>query len=177
MQITQNNYGPVAVYTARIEAPESAPRGADRILRERRAVQQLVEHAFGAGVALEHRADGSPWLPHSPQTYISVSHSRRLAVLAVSPVPVGVDVEEPRATLLRIGARFLTQDEQKLYHTLSGLLKAWTLKEAAFKALRPAAPATTMPLPPAPCPYTIIYSGPHPEEELTHMSIVVGPVI
>lgn len=175
MQITRHIFGPVVVYTAELEQPgDASTHGDDRHRREREAVQALVRHAFGPGIALEHRADGSPWIEAFPGQHISVSHSRGLAVLAVAPMPVGVDVEDPRPTLLRVAGRFLSEAEHQHYSTLPQLLEAWTLKEAAFKALRPGIPATAMPLPPAECPYTIIYSGPHPDFGTTHLAVVTA---
>lgn len=174
MPISTNIYGPVTVYSIALEEPTDANSRADARRRERAAVEVLVRHAFGPDERLGHRADGSPLLEGHPDVCVSVSHSTRMAALAVADVAVGIDIEEPRAALLRVGPRFLTEAERALYPTLADLLRAWTLKEAAFKALRPGTPATEMLLPPERIPYTIVYSGPHPDAALTHLSVVIS---
>lgn len=155
--------GEVTVYILayRRAEGEQTPRRA-----EQNAVRRLVEAAFGPDARLEHHSDGAPYVAGSDR-FISVSHSRTLAVLAVAPFPVGVDIEEPRPQLQRIAGRFLSAEEQQHYRTLPELLTAWTLKEAAYKALRPVLPATAMPLPPAPLPYTILHSAPYRGHTLT----------
>lgn len=169
--ISKDIFGPIVLYSVVIE--ETAPGAPSRREREREAVRRLVRTAFGPDAVLEHRADGSPFVAAAGESQISVSHSRRMAVLAVAPVAVGVDIEEAREQLLRVACRFMTPDEQRHYPTPELILKAWTLKEAAFKALRPDSPATRMKLPPDKCPYHIIYSGLHPLRPETFLSITI----
>lgn len=71
--------------------------------------------------------------------YLSVSHSRLLAVVAVSGQPVGVDAEEKRPQLSRVERRFAVEAEVDgllpfVADRLSALLLIWTAKEAVFKA-------------------------------------------
>lgn len=169
--ISKDVLGPVELYS--VEMEETAPGGPTRRELEREAVRRLVRAAFGPEAVLEHRADGSPIVAAAGELQISVSHSRHLAVLAVAPTAVGVDIEEPREQLLRVAGRFMTADEQRNYPTPELILKAWTLKEAAFKTLRPECPSTRMKLPPDECPYHIIYSGPHPVHPETFLSITI----
>lgn len=106
--------------------------------REREAVMQLVQALAGKDARLDHCPDGSPLIIGSP-LHISISHSRNYVALAWSDTPgIGIDIEEPRPTqLARIAPRFLSAEELPLYGTSPDLLlQAWTLKEAAFKALR-----------------------------------------
>ena len=169
--ISKDVLGPVELYS--VEMEETAPGGPTRRELEREAVRRLVRAAFGPEAVLEHRADGSPIVAAAGELQISVSHSRHLAVLAVAPTAVGVDIEEPREQLLRVAGRFMTPEEQRNYPTPELILKAWTLKEAAFKALRPDRPATRMKLPPDSCPYSIVYSGSHPRHSETFLSITI----
>lgn len=169
--ISKDVLGPVELYS--VEMEETAPGGPTRRELEREAVRRLVRAAFGPEAVLEHRADGSPIIAAAGELQISVSHSRHLAVLAVAPTAVGVDIEEPREQLLRVAGRFMTPEEQRNYPTPELILKAWTLKEAAFKTLRPECPSTRMKLPPDECPYHIIYSGPHPVHPETFLSITI----
>lgn len=169
--ISKDIFGPVELYSVEIE--DCAASAPCRREREREAVRRLVRAAFGPQAVLEHRADGSPIVAAAGESQISVSHSRYLAVLAVAPVAVGVDIEEAREQLLRVAGRFMTPDERRHYPTPELILKAWTLKEAAFKTLRPECPSTRMKLPPDECPYHIIYSGPHPVHPETFLSITI----
>lgn len=169
--ISKDIFGPVELYSVEIEG--CAASGSGRREREREAVGRLVREAFGPQAVLEHRADGSPIVAAAGESQISVSHSRRMAVLAVAPAAVGVDIEEPREQLLRVAGRFMTPEEQKVYSSPGLILKAWTLKEAAFKTLRPECPSTRMKLPPDECPYRIVYSGPHPRQPETFLSITI----
>lgn len=168
--ISKDIFGAVELYSVEIE--DCAASGSGRREREREAVRRLVREAFGPQAVLEHRADGSPFVVCAGAE-ISVSHSRHLAVLAVAPVAVGVDIEEAREQLVRVAGRFMTPEEQKVYSSPGLILKAWTLKEAAFKTLRPDSPATRMKLPPDECPYRIVYSGPHPRQPETFLSITI----
>lgn len=106
--------------------------------REIEAVARLVGRVFGKDAVMNHRADGSPYI-EGCDGHISISHTRRYAALAWSSLhEVGIDIEEPRHEQLeKVAKRFLTPEEYKYYSDFEdGLLKAWTLKEAAFKALR-----------------------------------------
>ena len=106
--------------------------------REHEAVMQLVQTLAGKDARLDHRPDGSPLIIGSP-FHISLSHSRNYVALAWSDSPgIGIDIEELRPEqLARIAPRFLSAEELPLYGTSPDLLlQAWTLKEAAFKALR-----------------------------------------
>ena len=83
---------------------------------------------------------GKPYLPEYPHVHISLSHSGRWVVCAVSQEPVGVDVELPRCTL-DIGRRFFQPEELAGLEQLpyaqcrKQLNRLWTAKEAFVKAL------------------------------------------
>lgn len=104
--------------------------------RARATVADMMCEAAGRPVSILHRADGAPY-PEGLDVHISVSHSRRLAALAISERgAVGVDIEEPRPEQLRrVASRVFRPDEAAYIDSLPGkLLQAWTLKEATFKA-------------------------------------------
>ena len=102
---------------------------------ERRTVAALVREAFGAGAAISHDASGAPRLSDSDIS-LSVSHSRNYACIAFSRRrAVGVDIEEPRDQLRRVAPRVLSDEEMSVYSCSDSLLlRAWTLKEALYKA-------------------------------------------
>ncbi len=109
------------------------PAPAPRREAEKAAVAALLARAL-PGAVLRHTADGAPVVDGGP--FISVSHSRTHAALAVCPhAPVGIDVETPRAQLARVAPRVLSEPEMAVYGASpEGLLQAWTLKEALYKA-------------------------------------------
>lgn len=123
--------GDVKVFLAPIEA------GSKRRDAERAAAARLMEAAAEGPCEISHREDGSPY-PSRGSMEISVSHSRHCVALAVSlRGRVGVDIEEARiGQLRRVAPRVLTEAEMAVYGTDDeGLLRAWTLKEAAYKAV------------------------------------------
>lgn len=86
---------------------------------------------------------------------ISVSHSRTTLLLAVSRSghPIGVDTETAdRSRQLRhVAPRFLSQAQQCWATDPGLLLRAWTIKEALYKAAAIAGwPLTEIPLPQLP---------------------------
>lgn len=116
-------------------APTDA--GRNRREAERAAAARLMEAAAGGPCEISHREDGSPY-PSRGNMEISVSHSRHSVALAVSERGrVGVDIEEARTgQLRRVAPRVLTEAEMAVYGADDeGLLRAWTLKEAAYKAV------------------------------------------
>ena len=76
---------------------------------------------------------GKPLLTNRSDIHVSLSHSGHWAVCAVSNVPVGVDVEQPRCTL-RIAKRFFHPEELTETDPVF-LTRLWTAKEAFVKAL------------------------------------------
>lgn len=123
-------FGDILVLTEPIGAPDSRHGKREA---ERRAVAVMVASLFGAEARYCHTPDGAPYIEGRPE-HISVSHGAGLAAIAVSPRPVGIDVECRRPQLERVAPRFLDADECQRYATPDQLLRAWTAKEAAFKA-------------------------------------------
>lgn len=106
---------------------------------ERAGVRSLLREAFGNEVeAVAHTLEGAPYLPGRSES-ISVSHCRGLAVLAVSSTgaAIGVDAESVGrgVQLKRVMRRFLCEAQISEWGTdESQLLRAWTIKEALYKA-------------------------------------------
>lgn len=127
-----------------IEIYATALPDSDRGSRRRaetEAVASLAAAIFGHGAEIRHTPAGAPVLllpgSLSASPAISISHSTTAAVIAVSRslTAVGVDIELPRANLQRVASRFLRPGETAVHgDSLPALLRAWTAKEAAFKA-------------------------------------------
>lgn len=125
--------------------------------RERKASRRLIRQAFGESAAVRHDPDGAPLLSGIQDPYIiSISHSSRTCVLAVSRhhTAIGVDIELPRNQLYRIRNKFLSEEEceylSAIENDIAGsnnpgdcvaahdkqmdfLLHCWTAKEAVYK--------------------------------------------
>lgn len=121
------NIGTTLVATGEIIASSPSSRRKD----EREAVRRILDEIVGANVVLEHDATGAPKIT---DYNISISHSRKLAVVAIDPYEkIGVDAEEWRPTLSRVKSKFLSVEELGLFVTDNQLLRAWTIKEAVYK--------------------------------------------
>lgn len=107
---------------------------------EKAATARLVTTLFGPGATVAHTPDGAPLLilpDGATAPEISISHSIRTVALAVGRAgnPIGVDIELPRRQLVRVARRFLAPEETAIHAASEeNLLRAWTAKEAAFKA-------------------------------------------
>lgn len=131
-------------YTLYIASVEPSPLGPryDRRRREEAAVAALLREAFGPDAERRHDSTGAPvaYVAGAEiSARISLSHSVHHAVLAVAApgvADIGVDIEEPREALARVVCRILSPDEQSLCRTDADRLRAWTLKEALYKASR-----------------------------------------
>lgn len=120
--------------------PHEPPRGRERVelqrLHAREAVRLSAVRAGARLGALEKDAVDAP-LP-SGGWHWSLSHSATWVAGVVHSAPLGVDVEEQRAISDEVAERVLDQHERALIaaHGLSGLLRAWTAKEAVLKEFR-----------------------------------------
>jgi 4'-phosphopantetheinyl transferase EntD len=122
-----------AVYLTEI-APEDGEKHREA---ERGAVMRILRHVFGEGVELDHEERGAPIVRADGFSgYVSITHCRSYAAVAVdSSAAVGLDIEEPRKQLANVAPRVLSPSELAIYGArYSGLLQAWTLKEALYKA-------------------------------------------
>lgn len=108
---------------------------------EKAATAQLVTTLFGSEATVVHNPDGAPllMLPDgaTPAPKISISHTIRTVALAVGHTGrhIGIDIEQPRQQLVRVARRFLSPEETAIHAASEeNLLRAWTAKEASFKA-------------------------------------------
>ena len=84
---------------------------------------------------------GKPYLPQLPDFHFSLSHSGNMALCAVSPVPVGCDIELPHKFDPAIARRFFHKTEcawlfsQPEAEQRDAFFRLWTCKESFIKAL------------------------------------------
>ncbi|MCH5222288.1 MAG: 4'-phosphopantetheinyl transferase superfamily protein [Muribaculaceae bacterium] len=133
------NSSPFALYLTEIDSTCAETRRE----REEIAIARLVKEAFGDKAERIHSSSGAPVISIggkiTADKSVSISHSRQHAVLAVAPsnTLIGVDIEEDREQLRRVAPRILSEEELAFYSSIpQGFLKAWTLKEALYKAAR-----------------------------------------
>ena len=112
-------------------APIPEGERGNRRERERAAVRAIADQLLGADIAIDHDEHGAPTIPNG---YISVSHSRSQAVVAINAnTRIGIDAEEWRDALKRIRPRYLSAAEMQ-WASDEQLLTLWTIKEAVYKA-------------------------------------------
>lgn len=94
----------------------------------------MLREIFGDDVVYSHDENGAPMV--SRDCNISVSHCADEIVIAVDEIcHIGIDVELWRGQLHRVAPRVLSVAELAYYNTPQGLLRAWTAKEAIYKAV------------------------------------------
>lgn len=114
------------------------------------ALQVYCENGREAYREIGHYKNGAPFL-HGKQTRISITHCRGLLAVATLPATpevdlgsfserasLGIDAEiKERAQVLRIRDKFLSPEEAKdiAPDDVALNIQAWTLKEAAYKAV------------------------------------------
>lgn len=123
--IKERHYGDVRVLLAPL--PAAPTRREAELAAERMLLLP--------GLSIRHNADGAPSVEGSDEA-ISISHSRTHIAIAIGgEAPLGIDIETPRAQLRAVAPRVLSAAELDAYGTTpDGLLRAWTLKEALYKA-------------------------------------------
>ncbi|MGN1242161.1 MAG: 4'-phosphopantetheinyl transferase family protein [Alloprevotella sp.] len=115
-------------------------------IAERLAAQLVLRQTLGKGVLIGHNADGSPLIEKSTDfaaetdslalgLRLSVSHTASVIALALSPRPVGIDIERWDGRALRLASRYLQPMEiRQLPHpTEAAATLYWSAKEAVYK--------------------------------------------
>lgn len=85
--------------------------------------------------------NGKPKILKDENFHFNVSHSGEYVLLAVSPLPVGADIEQIRESLPKGLQRILSEEEMKILECLSEqeknsfFFQLWTRKESYVKCL------------------------------------------
>ena len=101
------------------------------------AIRQLLK---GYGIIPEihqYDQDGVPFLTDG--RYLSITHTKNMAAIAISVFPVGIDLEHYQEKIKKIATRFLHKEESKdrsKTDNIEFLTQIWTAKEAIYKAFR-----------------------------------------
>ena len=101
--------------------------------REFLAIRHLLREAQLPTTALYYTSEGKPLLEGS---YISITHSHNFVMIALSPRPIGIDIERCTPRILRLAPRFTSwqalPDMDELTQ-IQAYTQIWTIKEALYK--------------------------------------------
>ena len=100
------------------------------------SVYALLGHTFRACYGgdlpeIKKTSNGKPFFPERPEIFFSLSHSKTHVACALSPCPVGVDIESPRGISERAVRYFCSDEELALFDPLD----LWVLKESYIKLI------------------------------------------
>lgn len=118
-----------------VHAPVAALRGRDLVLAQRAAADlalHLAARRAGAPAVFPRDPAGAP-VPHGGWWW-STAHTGGLAVAAVAPAPVGVDVERLARPRLQAARRKLARELERLGRDDdAAVVSLWSAKEAVVK--------------------------------------------
>ena len=101
--------------------------------REFLAIRHLLQQAQLPTTALYYTPEGKPQLEGQ---YISITHSQDFVMIALSPRPIGIDIERCTPRILRLAPRFTSwqapPDMDELTQ-IQAYTQLWTIKEALYK--------------------------------------------
>lgn len=101
--------------------------------REFLAIRHLLQQAQLPTIVLYYTSEGKPQLKGQ---YISISHSHDFVMIALSPRPIGIDIERCTPRILRLAPRFTPwqapSDMDELTQ-IQAYTQLWTIKEALYK--------------------------------------------
>ena len=101
--------------------------------REFLAIRHLLQQAQLPTTALYYTPEGKPQLEGQ---YISITHSQDFVMIALSPRPIGIDIERCTPRILRLALRFTPwqapPDMDELTQ-IQAYTQLWTIKEALYK--------------------------------------------
>ena len=101
--------------------------------REFLAIRHLLQQAQLPTTVLYYTQEGKPQLE---KQYISITHSHDFVMIALSPRPIGIDIERCTPRILRLAPRFTpwqaSSDMDELTQ-IRAYTQLWTIKEALYK--------------------------------------------
>ncbi len=96
------------------------------------AWRAIVRRELGQDVGIFYDEYGAPKVS-TPDTYISVSHSRGVVAVLFADRPCAVDIEQANRDFRRVANRYLSQTEQALAEQYDIFAEMWCAKEALYK--------------------------------------------
>lgn len=105
-------------------------------------LRQAINQVTGDTEPIISRSEaGKPYLPEHPDLFISISHSREMAIVALAGIPIGVDLESCDRVVshLEISRRYFSSSEDTFLAAQtpgaqgSVFMDLWMAREAAAK--------------------------------------------
>ena len=96
------------------------------------AWRAVVRRELNDDVEISHDEYGAPTVD-TPNTYISVSHSRDRVAVQFADGACAVDIESVERDFRRVATRYLTCEEQQLAEQYDLYAEMWSAKEALYK--------------------------------------------
>lgn len=117
---------------ARYEAEYARIRSARR-QREWHAARVLLHRILNVAAPIRYHESGRPYLEDDERS-VSISHTHDYVAVAVSPRPIGIDIEAWGERAYKLRRRFLAPEELPLVgHPEHDAVLLWSAKEAVFK--------------------------------------------
>jgi 4'-phosphopantetheinyl transferase len=101
------------------------------------AIRQLLKRCGIAPETHQYDKQGVPYLTDG--RHLSITHTKNVAAIAISTLPVGLDLEHYQERIKKIASRFLHEQEAKdpsIVDNIKFLTQIWTAKEALYKVFR-----------------------------------------
>ena len=108
----------------------------DEMKKQFLAVRKLIQLNGISFDSLLYSSEGIPFLNN--ETNISISHTKGFSAIAISPKPVGIDIQDFRDKILSISKKFINSNERDLIDpsSIKELTLVWCIKEATYKVHR-----------------------------------------
>ena len=108
----------------------------DEMKKQFLAVRKLIQLNGISLDSLRYTLEGIPFLNNEKN--ISISHTKGFSAIAISPKPVGIDIQDFRDKILSISKKFINSNERDLIDpsSIKELTLVWCIKEATYKVHR-----------------------------------------
>ena len=108
----------------------------DEMKKQFLAVRKLIQLNGISLDSLSYSSEGIPFLNNEKN--ISISHTKGFSAIAISPKPVGIDIQDFRDKILSISKKFINSEEIDLIDpsSIKELTLVWCIKEATYKVHR-----------------------------------------
>ena len=108
----------------------------DEMKKQFLAVRKLIQLNGISLDRLRYTSEGIPFLNNEKN--ISISHTKGFSAIAISPKPVGIDIQDFRDKILSISKKFINSNERDLIDpsSIKELTLVWCIKEATYKVHR-----------------------------------------
>ena len=105
----------------------------DEMKKQFLAVRKLIQLNGISLDSLSYSSEGIPFLNNEKN--ISISHTKGFSAIAISPKPVGIDIQDFRDKILSISKKFINSNERDLIDpsSIKELTLVWCIKEATYK--------------------------------------------